>query len=306
MGAALAFAALSAVAVPPPAMPHPAPNAQLRAIDNASCERCHTQIAAEWRQSLHRASFTDKDFQRAIGIEPEPFCKGCHAPERDAAIGVACVTCHVPERGAVLAAPGAAAAPHPLTRSAAFATEAACARCHEFDFPDAPARRTPLAMQRTLTEHRGRTDTCTTCHMTKRDGHVDHRFAASRDAAVVESAVDVRATRGAQEIRVTLTPAAVGHAFPTGDLFRRIRVSVGGETRFLTRHFRTVQERPGIVVRSEVADDRVLGGPREIVFPAGDAPARVRVVYERAEGPSDPPSARAYVAGAVVLFDREL
>ena len=32
---------------PPPAMPHPAPNARARPADNAACEGCHAAIAAE-------------------------------------------------------------------------------------------------------------------------------------------------------------------------------------------------------------------------------------------------------------------
>src|SRR6185369_6639584 len=101
--------------------------------DNSACEGCHVEIAAEWRQSLHHASFSDADFQRALAQDPDPFCSGCHAPESDghtiparADLGVACITCHVSSAD-VLAVPGTAPAPHPLTRAPDFATDAACA-----------------------------------------------------------------------------------------------------------------------------------------------------------------------------------
>jgi len=310
--AALALAAMASLAVggkPAPSMPHPPPLRRARAADNSACEGCHTAIAAEWRQSLHHTSFIDADFQRALLRDPDPFCRGCHAPETDARLGVACVTCHVTSDD-VLATPGSRAAPrapHALTRTPEFGTDAACATCHEFDFPDARLRAAPLAMQRTVTEHRGRNDTCATCHMTKKDGHTDHRFAASRDEAFVKSAVTIRARRVAPDrIEVALTPALVGHAFPTGDLFRRVRVSAGRASRFLARHYASRQEIPGVLVRSEVGDDRVLGGERIVELPVTLEKTRVRVVYERAEGPSGTSSSSATVAGSIELFDAEL
>lgn len=302
------LAILASGAKPAPSMPHPPPLLRARAADNAACEGCHTGIAAEWRQSLHRTSFTDADFQRGLTRDPDPFCRGCHAPESDPKLGVACVTCHVTNAD-VLATPGSSSstAPHALTRTPEFATNAACAKCHEFDFPDANLRNKPLAMQRTISEHRGRSDTCATCHMTKKDGHADHRFAASRDDAFVKSAVTIRARRvGPDRIEVVLEPALVGHAFPTGDLFRRVRVSAGRENRFLARHYANRQEVPGVLVRSEISDDRVQGGDRIVEMKVPAEKTRVRVVYERAEGPSATTSSSATVAGSIELFDAEL
>ena len=286
-----------------------------RAIDNAACEGCHRDIADEWRQSLHHTSFSDSDFQRSFALEPSAFCHDCHAPERGAAgeaMGVGCITCHVPSGSVPLAAPAKdtesdAGAPHAALRLDAFATQAACASCHEFLFPDAQLRSSPLAMQRTVSEAAGRGERCASCHMSKRGGHADHRFAASRDPGMVKSAVTVTALRVAPTVvEITLTPAREGHAFPTGDLFRRVRVTAGASERFLTRHYVTRQERPGIMLRTEVSDDRVLGTPRVVRLEVPQAVTRVRVVYERAEGPSDPASARTRVFGSVELYAADL
>src|SRR5262249_33224628 len=154
------------------AMPGPSPRGHTGnvATENAACESCHTEIAAEWRGSLHRQSFTNAPFRQAYSIEPLPFCQGCHAPEVAATravpawagdMGAGCVTRQV-VGNAILASPlvgraaasGASPAPPPVTRSEAFATEAACATCHEFPFPDGAARRRPENMQLTVTEHR--------------------------------------------------------------------------------------------------------------------------------------------------------
>ena len=165
-------------------------------------------------------------------------------------------------------------------------------------------------MQRTLTEHRAsgeEGETCASCHMKMRGGHADHRFAASRDDAFVKSAISVRARRSsATTVEVSLTPARVGHAFPTGDLFRRVRISAAGSNRYLARHFGSRQEIPGVFVRSELGDDRVLGTERLVMMTVPPEKTRVRVVYERAEGPSDPESSNAKVAGAIELLDAEL
>lgn len=62
-----------------------------------------------------------------------------------------------------------------------------------------------------------------------KDGHRDHRFDVTRNAAVMRDAIDVFSTRTATGVSVTLRAKNVGHVFPTGDLFRRIRVFVRTE-----------------------------------------------------------------------------
>ena len=73
-------------AAEPPRMPGPAPQAARPgdiALENARCEGCHADIAREWRASMHAQASVDPVYQRALAIEPLPFCRGCHAPEAD-------------------------------------------------------------------------------------------------------------------------------------------------------------------------------------------------------------------------------
>src|SRR5207244_773462 len=98
-------------------------------------------------------------------------------PELAAQLGVGCVTCHViagqvlaTNRHADVAEPNLAikAPPHPVLRDARLDGTAACSSCHEFEFPDRTARRTPELMQSTVTEHAGsaqRDQACANCHM---------------------------------------------------------------------------------------------------------------------------------------------
>ena len=307
---------------PKPALPRPAP--QQRSLDavarNAECVACHADIADEWQTSLHREAYTNREFQHSLRHEPLPFCRGCHAPEADARrpepalaeLGVACVTCHLPDGDAVLSALPADAphrADHPVLRTPSFARPQACAGCHEFPFPD--RRPEPEYMQTTLREHAASAHaerSCADCHMPRAaDGHRTHNFSASRDEAWMRSVVDITAARPAAnriELTLDLRDDLVGHAFPTGDLMRRLTAQVeparpGRKTpdrRYLTRHWKTARVGNGPVVRTEDRDDRLHPGesPRVLTFDLSpeDAalPIRWRVDYERVEsfvGPSD-------------------
>jgi hypothetical protein len=310
------------------------------AVVDARCEGCHEDVAAEQRASLHGLSWRDPPFSRAFAVEPLPFCQGCHAPEADpeapvpealAALGTGCVTCHV-RGGTVLAAPlregsePERRAPHALAGDARCAGRGACAGGPEFAFPDANGRDPGERMQLTVSEHAMSsyaTFPCADCHMPLVDGRRgrrrSHSFAASRDAAFVRSAAEVRAERsGPGAIRVFLRPAGVGHAFPTGDLFRRLTVSAtasAGATgaplraeRRLARHFG--EKQVGVVVlRTAAGDDRVgVGGPERAVdldLGAPAAPIHFQVRYERVEHLL-PDGEGALVEGAIVVAEGEL
>ena len=301
-------------------MPGPAPrgrDADTASALNATCTRCHADIAAEWRASFHAHSQHDAAYQRAFALEPLPFCQGCHAPETNAFepvpepaadLGVGCVTCHV-TNDHVLAAPRSThgtTAPHAVTRSAEFAGAAACATCHEFAFPDAALRSAPELMQATVTEH-GQSGTravaCATCHMPSvGDGparHRSHAFPGGHDEHFVKSGLQVRAERSADgRVRLVLTTSGVGHAFPTGDLFRRLEVSaeaVGGDfqvvsstRRYLTRHW-TEERKLSTVVRHVSRDDRASEAPLavdlELAGPVAPLSVTWRVAYQRVEHP---------------------
>src|SRR5690606_19022226 len=156
----------------------------------------------------------------------------------------------------------------------AFAGSDGCADCHEFAFPRGMGG-PHLMMQATIREHTASPyagDSCASCHMPWVDGpsegrHRSHRFAASRDQQMVRSAVVIEATWELPKLTLRLTPGAVGHAFPTGDMLRRVAVVIEvrdaeGRTldrheRYLTRHF-GFERRPNEPLRRvERHDDRV-------------------------------------------------
>jgi hypothetical protein len=314
-------AGLSPMTSPGPiTMPGPAPrgrDAESALALNQNCADCHAEIAREWAGSFHALSQNDPAYQRAFALEPLPFCQGCHAPETDpfapvpeaaAAVGVGCVTCHVVGEH-VLAAPKtefSRPAPHGLTRAPEFASALACGGCHEFAFPDQVVRGGVELMQSTLQEHAAspeREQSCASCHMPSvgegAGRHKSHVFAGGHDEALVKGALQVSAERRSDtEVTLLLRPDRVGHAFPTGDLFRRLEVSaevtgteyqvLSSSQRYLTRHFKEVRKM-STLLRSVSHDDRPRGEPLEVTLQLGQAavgaPISWRVAYQRVEHP---------------------
>jgi len=299
---------------------------------NARCESCHSEIAAEWRASYHAKAYTDSAFQRALAIEPLPFCKGCHAPEanpnvaedpRLASLGVGCVSCHVVD-GAVLATrANSRSAEHPVLRLAQFGGAAACANCHQFAFPGETMASGVAPMQGTIMEHAASDYaqvSCADCHMPKTaGGRASHRFDVTRNEALMRAAVSVEARRtDSQGVELSLRAKGVGHAFPTGDLFRRLEITaealgpeqskMAGEVAYLTRRFKTMRSAGGLLRRVSVGDDR-LGvkdeSRRTIQLDLGPDAAKWpivwRLAYQRVEHPGMVGQPDAEVDGEIEL-----
>lgn len=241
---------------------------------------------------MHRGAYTNAAFQTALAVEPTPFCRACHAPEADPArpparevadLGVGCVTCHVSDDGVVLAGTTNRASPHRVRRSADL-----CARCHEFGFPTARSDDDAEFMQTTVREHRrsaSAAEPCVSCHMPEVRGRRSHAFSDVRDPAWLGAHLDVKAEIASGRVRVTLAQRGGGHAFPTGDLFRRLEVGaeIAGrrDVRHLARHFEISPGTPG---RRLMLDDRLFDAPVEIdldLAPAKGDEVAWWVTYQR-------------------------
>ena len=317
-----------------PSLPGPWPQqrAHSAAASNQQCEACHVAIAREWRGSYHRRANSDPAFRLAVQREPMPFCRRCHAPEADprrvatgwaAQNGVACVTCHELD-GRITSGAGnnspSHGRPHPLKRDARLSGDAACIRCHEFAFPDGKWRREPDYMQLTISEHRASPYadiSCTDCHMPRVLGasgrpHRSHAFLAGHDQQTVRAALQVEAARSGDAVVLRLTPQRVGHALPTGDLFRRIVLTLTTEgephrrleQRDLMRQLGNEQPFPGHPVRVVQGDDRLTGQTEHrFALPprAAQLPVRWRVTYQRVVVPGSLHGGGGILDGEVLL-----
>lgn len=298
----------------------PAPRG-LSGVGVEDCAPCHAEIAAEWASSAHARSWTDVIFQAEYKLTPEPFCRRCHAPlvqepagedsasraraDTLARRGIDCAVCHV-RGGRVLGVRGRGDSDHAAASDARLATSAFCGSCHQFNFPAPEPGRRPRyhpgrPLQNTLREweqSRHSDKPCQACHMPRTAGerssadrpraHRDHAFRTFEDRAFMASAVTVKASarrRGDKiEVTVTVMPGAIGHAFPTGDMFREavltIRLGDQQHTELLRRDFAlTITDDARGHLLGEVEDTRVPARAarpwrRRVVFaaPAGAAP----------------------------------
>ena len=247
-------------------------------VTETACAGCHASEVAEWRESIHRASFTSADFQRSYRAEPLPYCVQCHAPLPDVTAGIGCTACH------------ANTAEHVARRG--HATTIACAGCHDFDAPGSRA-----ILQSTEREHDVgpfATTPCPTCHMPRKD----HRFAVTRNPEFLSRAIRVsNAHFESGNIALRVASNGVGHRFPTGDLYRRLTVTVtaangedalvAGDTFYFARDWDRHRAMLHATEPEPVADDTRLDAAwRELRIACPTRPARVHVtvVYERGAG----------------------
>jgi hypothetical protein len=248
---------------------------------SAPCGSCHAEETQSWESSLHHRAFTDADFRASFAREPQPFCVGCHAPlakskdDPRVADGVSCTACHATSRDA-----GDGRGLHPVGAAKR------CESCHDFQDPTGA-----LALQKTGAEHARsafRDVGCASCHLPGRD----HRFAASRDLALLRRAVELDVRAAGSTVEVIVRPQGVGHAFPTGDLFRRVRLVAYRETkegRIVATDERAFERtfEPGVGQRKERSDERISAETRfTLDLGMASAPTRavVRLIYERGAG----------------------
>lgn len=325
----LAAVVAGTLSAAPPAASHdlrappvePAPLAPAPTNASSPCATCHAEIAREWDASQHHRAASDPSYVASLTREPKalPFCRKCHAPSADPAFatpaparehGIGCVDCHAGMDRAH-ATPSAAPAP---------ASARACACCHEFGFPAGTSM-----MQKTETEHQASAYadvSCASCHMPSIAGgrsHHDHTFRVTGAMLSQALVADVARAKGTR-IAFRLRPGEIGHAFPTGDLFRRLVVRVeavrdgrveASAERYLYRHFRSVALPSGESSKVETSDDRV-GASLEPCFeldvgPRGrDLPLRIEIALERVEQPRGSRERDAEVSAHVPVWTKML
>jgi hypothetical protein len=303
-----------------------------------SCARCHEDIAAEWRASLHHRAWQNEYFIRAYAEEPLPFCRKCHAPGADPSAepppaareaGVGCAACHVVSAG-IVGARGhtkpALAGGHDVIPDARLASPAACGACHQFAFPSPPGFDAG-PMQDTLGEHQksaAKDTPCQSCHMPKVPNrktpgpqpsggtHRSHAFRVQGDRDLLAQAVVVKSAALLKgEVRLSLEPGAIGHAFPTGDLHRQVEVRAApidpaghvlaaGSSEILGRTFGPKRAGRDTLVHAQLSDNRIAG-PRTIVLPVPPSARRARwqFVWQRL-----PPKLAARLG--MVMSDHEM
>lgn len=133
----------------------PAPKAFLRPreIENpeaVSCNACHAQIVAEWKDTAHALAWVDEEYRDQLQDKKKPeSCYGCHIPkpmmqaeisqkpparENDRHLGISCESCHLGPDGVMLGPRGTPTGAHPTKKSDVFiagGSNALCISCHK-------------------------------------------------------------------------------------------------------------------------------------------------------------------------------
>lgn len=225
-----------------------------------SCRECHKEVYNNWNGSRHKAAFTNQLYQESHSREPMQWCVNCHAPlvlpEKNPdnlasrvlkEEGISCNVCHV-RNGEIAAArkpepePGKSLT-HRYLVIPEFSGAAMCESCHQFDFPQyrstlpgQPVRFTGLPMQNTVEEWKSgglSQISCQGCHVLSNTRDT-HRFSGGHDLERLSDVfrVEVRRTSSGSAL-ASLTMLGVGHNFPTGDLFRALRIRIYSEDRLI-------------------------------------------------------------------------
>lgn len=224
--------------------------------NSKDCAPCHETAYRNWNLSRHRVALTNELYHESHTREPSPWCVNCHAPLRlegrekapyNGDEGVSCLVCHA-RRGEILAgAPPAVARgknpAHVYRITPELRDERFCENCHDFNFPTAATamsegahfRYTDQPMQSTVSEYRASSYygkiTCNDCHVFSGSSQ-SHSFPGGHaiDRLAKDLRVEIQRIDGAH-IGVKIFAQGIGHAFPTGDLFRTLRLQLSDATK---------------------------------------------------------------------------
>jgi len=212
------------------------------------CKSCHKQIYNNWYESRHRQAHSNELYQYSLSKEPMEWCENCHAPLRHPNSkkillpeeGISCLTCHVRNQEIIVTKipDSKEALTHNYKIIKDFDTAKLCESCHDFNFPSWESMNSSnhtikysnTSMQGTYAEWlssgmRDESD-CIDCHLspgTKKS----HRFPGGHSIEELKNSFVVRSRYlSGNTIAITIQSIRIAHAFPTGDLFRALKLNI--------------------------------------------------------------------------------
>lgn len=224
------------------------------------CASCHEQIYKNWEKSMHRQSFTNRIYQDSHKDEPLDWCLNCHAPLKQTSIvnhnsennryhaeeGVSCITCHVRNQKILTSKKmeGDSLA-HTYDEVPVMKEGEFCGNCHQFNWPTRKSFIDPnstivytnIPMQNTLGEYKlsklKKTRNCQSCHLFP-NSVKSHTFPGGHDKKYLEESFEVTLERiSIDHFKLMIKTNGIAHAFPTGDLFRSMRIRILTPNEFL-------------------------------------------------------------------------
>ncbi|TGL34377.1 cytochrome c554 and C-prime [Leptospira koniambonensis] len=224
----------------------------------SDCKVCHKQVYENWSASRHKVAHTNSLYQHSFTIEPMQWCENCHAPLRNISSqtiykreeGISCNVCHV-RKGEIITKelPKSDQLYHKYNVVEEFGTEKLCESCHQFNFPTwaslsdqaKPIQYSDLVMQGTKDEWSGsgfaKESDCIDCHLAPGSKR-SHNFRGGHGIENLKESLYVELKYvSSKTILVQVHSIGIGHAYPTGDLFRALRLKVFSDTGKLHEEF---------------------------------------------------------------------
>jgi nitrate/TMAO reductase-like tetraheme cytochrome c subunit len=277
-----------------------------RVPSEQSCGKCHAEVLAEWKGTLHATAWQDPLFVTAAGKPMKMECKPCHSPQpilfSDPAMdygyrpylrdfnhvdSVNCVSCHLRKDGTVAARQDHPDAPCRPVRDPRLSSTLLCGTCHN------PTHDANNEWERSAARKLG--VSCNDCHSqvvyrTGADGRkkagFSHVFPGGNDPAFVQKAIKTDLSLRGRELTVRVENRTA-HKFP-GEVPTRIfliRIQFWDADGTLISEEALSYRRPG---KGEIGwkDNRFEPDEvKSLVRTAPDKTARIKVDFLFMNGP---------------------
>ncbi|WP_158586419.1 multiheme c-type cytochrome [Leptospira stimsonii] len=266
-----------------------------RLLDSAAdCKPCHKVVYGNWNRSRHKVAHTNEIYRSSFSQEPMQWCENCHSPLRSSLDqtpfkpeeGISCNVCHV-RQGKILSSKD----PNPSRKKyheyiliESFGTEELCASCHQFNFPTwlslkdhiSPFEYSNLNMQDTVNEWRhsgfANESNCIDCHLAPSTNNT-HSFRGGHSISELKKSLELEAEYvGPRTIEVRIISLGIGHSYPTGDLFRALRLKVYSESGKFREEFilRKLYRNATKEEKEKSNEPRILESDTRIPAPSGN------------------------------------
>ncbi len=198
-----------------------------------NCQVCHAQVFESWIYSAHGGAEKNSVFRIQAVLENKERCHHCHnpfhqeaqAPLQRSLQGVSCLACHSDLNADHFK-------PWTIKKTAGLSQAAnSCRNCHDFKFAFEIEGRVSLAAHLAQTTYlewqdyqkSGGTKSCVDCHFNSKSGHKILGPKSGQFKTAVKFWVEPNSQN---QKKFKVDTLALGHRYPTGDIFRAIRVEI--------------------------------------------------------------------------------
>lgn len=267
------------------------------------CKNCHKKEFDEWSFSMHKKSYSNFFFKEALKEEPRLWCLNCHAPfhelkeisnlkeDENLSEGIGCTICHVKDGEIFGKRNRIDLKEHKVLEDKSLKNGELCKNCHEFNFTEThepSIRYSNFPMQTTFSEFKEfqnvhKKDSCNSCHLK----NSLHDFSGPNDKIFLKKNVlmDFNLIKENENyiLKVKIKIPKIGHAFPTGDLFRSVNILIWNQEKKLLEEYK-IRKLIRMIDKELILDTRLFpnkngGIEKELIFTFKEKPSFCELSY---------------------------